>query len=83
MYMVLYRDEVIPVVYPQFPYGGQVLEYFVGVLYGLALFSDLFVVFLSAYLFLYCGTFCLARVVDLVRCFSDSSGDGIVLVERW
>ncbi len=83
MFVVLYCDEGIPVFYPQFPYWGQVLEYFVGVLYGLALLSELFVVFLSAYLSLYCGTFCLARVVDLFRCFSDASGDGIILVERW
>ncbi len=55
-------------------------EYFVGVLYGLALLSDRFVVFLSAHLSLYCGTFCLGRVVDFIRCFSDASGDGIVLV---
>ena len=65
MCVVLYCDEVIPNVYPHFPYGGQVLEYIVGVLYGLALLSDLFVVFLCAYLSLYCGTFCLALVVDL------------------
>ena len=83
MCVVLYCDEVIPVVYPQVQNGGQVLEYFVGLLYGLALLSDLFTVFLSAYLSLYCYTFCLARVVDLIRCFSDASGDGIVLVEGW
>ncbi len=66
MCVVLYCDEVIPVFYPQLPYWGQVLEYFVGVLYGLALLSDVFVVFLCAYLSLCCGTFCLARVVDLL-----------------
>ena len=58
-------------------------EYFVGVLYGLALLSDHFVAFLCAHLSLYCGTFGLARVVDLSRCFSNASGDVIVLVERW
>ena len=58
-------------------------EYFVGVLYGLALLSDPFVVFLCAHLPLYCGTFGLARVVDCRLCFPTASGDVIVLVERW
>jgi hypothetical protein len=60
-----------------------VFEYFVGVLYWLALLSDHFVVFLCAHLSLYCGTFGLARVVNLRRCFPDASGDVIVLVEKW
>ena len=58
-------------------------EYFVVILYGLALFSDRFVVFFCAHLSLYCDTFGLARSVDLRRCFPDASGDGIVLVEGW
>ena len=58
-------------------------EYFVEVLYGLALLSGHFVVFLCDDLFLYCGTFGLARVVDLSRCFLNTRSDGIVLVEGW
>ena len=38
--VVLYSDEVRPVVEPLFPQWGQVLEDFVGVLYGFALLSD-------------------------------------------
>ena len=58
-------------------------EYFVRVLYRLALLSDHLAVFLCAHLPLYLDTLCLARTVDLYRCFSDASGDVIVLVERW
>ena len=58
-------------------------EYFAGVLYALALLSDHFVVFLGAHLFLYYGTFGLARVFNFRRCSSDASGDVIVLEEGW
>ena len=58
-------------------------EYFGGVLYGLVLLPDNFVVLFSAHLSLYKGRFGFARAVDLGRCFPDASGDGIVLVERW
>ncbi len=61
--VVLYSDEVSPSVEPLFPQWGQVLEDFVGVLYGFALLSDHFVVFLGAHLSLDCGTFGLARIV--------------------
>ena len=44
--VVLYSDEVCPSVEPLFPKRGQVLEDFVGVLYGFTLLSDMFVVFL-------------------------------------
>ena len=44
--VVLYCDEVCPCVEPLFPQWSQVLEDFVGVLYGFALLSDQFVVFL-------------------------------------
>ena len=56
-------------------------EYFVEVVYGLALLSDHFVVFIGAHSSLYCGTFGLAYVVKLRRCFPNASGDVIVLVE--
>ena len=58
-------------------------EYFVGILYGFALLSDYFVMFFCAHSTLYCGTLCLADVVYLRRCFSDASGDGIVVAEGW
>ena len=38
--VVLYSDEACPSVEPLFPQWGQVLEDFVGVLYGFALLSD-------------------------------------------
>ncbi len=44
--VVLYSDEVCPSVEPLFPQWSQVFEDFVGVLYGFALLSDQFVVFL-------------------------------------
>ncbi len=44
--VVLYGDEVCPSVEPLFPQWSQVLEDFVRVLYGFALLSDHFVVFL-------------------------------------
>ncbi len=44
--MVLYSDEFCPSVEPLFPQWSQVLEDFVEVLYGFALLSDQFVVFL-------------------------------------
>ena len=56
-------------------------EYFVRVLYGLALLSDTFAVFLYDHLSLYCGTLGLARVVDLSLCFPDASGNVIVMVD--
>ena len=80
--VVLYSDEVCPSVEPLFPKRGQVLVDFVGVLYGFTLLSDHFVVFLSAHLSLYCGTFGLARFVDFRRCFLDASGDVVVLGDR-
>ena len=58
-------------------------EYFVGVLYGLALLSNHFVVLFCAHLSLYGDTFGLACVVDLCRRFLDASGDGIILAEGW
>ncbi len=58
-------------------------EYFVGVMYGFALLSDHFVVFLCAHLSLYRGPFVLARVVYLDRGFLDTGCDIIVLVEGW
>ena len=48
---------------PLFPQWGQVLEDFIGVLYGFALLFDHFVVFLGAQLSLDCGTFGLAHIV--------------------
>ncbi len=44
--VVLYSDEGCPSVKSLFPERGQVLEDFVGVLYGFTLLSDMFVVFL-------------------------------------
>ncbi len=44
--VVLYSDEASPSVEPLFPQWSQVFENFVGVLYGFALLSDQFVVFL-------------------------------------
>ena len=38
--VVLYSDEVCPSVEPLFPQWSQMLEDFVGVLYGLALLQD-------------------------------------------
>jgi hypothetical protein len=58
------------------------LEDLVRLLNRLALLSDQLVVLLCAHLSLYSGTFVLARIVGRSRCFSDASGDGIVLVER-
>jgi hypothetical protein len=44
--VVLYSDKVCPSVDPLFPQWSQVFEEFVRVLYGFALLSDQFVVFL-------------------------------------
>ncbi len=48
--VVLYSDKVCPSVEPLFPQWSQVLEDFVGVLYGFALLFDQFVVLLRAQL---------------------------------
>ena len=58
-------------------------EYFIGELYGLALLSGHFVVFLCAHSALYSDSFGLARIVAFNRSFPDASCDGIVMMERW
>ena len=48
--VVLYGDEVCPIVEPLFPQWCQMLEDFIGVLYGFTLLADQFVLLLRAQL---------------------------------
>ena len=48
--VALYCVEFIPIVNPQFPEGGEVLEYFWAVLYRFTLLLDYLVVLLGDYL---------------------------------